>query len=63
MLYKESGAQAHRRSGCTKCKKIYLFPFKMSFLKMFFMIQIRIRGSFCDPSPFGLLPSMQFYQV
>ena len=60
---KESGAQAHRRSGCTKCIKTYLVPSKMSFLKFFFMGQIRIRCSFCDPSPSGLLPTMRCYQL
>ena len=63
MPCKESGAQAHRRSGCTKCRKIYLVPSKMSFLKMFSMGQIRIRCSFCDFSPRGLLPTMRCYQV
>ena len=60
---KEGRAQAHRRSGSTKCRKIYLFPSKMSFLKMFSMGQITIRCCFSDPSPSGLLPTMRCYQV
>ena len=60
---KESGAQAHRRSGWTKCRTIYLVPSTMSFLKMFSMGQIRIHCSFCDPSPSGLRPTMRCCQV
>ena len=67
MLYpkpcKESEAQARRRFSCTKCRKVYLVPSRMAFLKMFFMGQIRIRRSFCDPSLSGLLRTMRRYQV